>query len=214
MKFMWNKIYKKRKFYWGLKPDPLLMKYLPRIPKGKALDIGAGEGRNSIFLAKEGFEVEAIDIVKEGLKKCEKLTKKYKLSITTRIIDVKKFKFKPRTYSLIISVAGIDFLKYSEIKKIINKIKSSLKKDGIVYIVSFTTKDPAYKILKHQKEIEKNTFYSKKLKQYRHFFEPGELKSLFKNFRILYYREYFKEDAHPKPHQHALAVILAQKVPY
>jgi len=128
MKFMWNKIYKKRKFYWGLKPDPLLVKYLSRIPKGKALDIGAGEGRNSVFLVKEGFEVEAIDIVKEGLKKCEKLTKKYKLSITTRIIDVRKFKFKPQTYSLIISVAGIDFLKHSEIKKLQIKSKVLLKK--------------------------------------------------------------------------------------
>ncbi len=66
--FMWEKEYKKKTFYWGLKPDPLLVKYLPQIPKGKALDIGAGEGRNSFFLAKEGFEVEAIDIVKEGLK--------------------------------------------------------------------------------------------------------------------------------------------------
>jgi len=205
----------KRKFYWGLKPDSLLVKYLSLIPKSKVLDIEAGEGRNSLFLAKEGFEVKAIDIVKEGLKKCEKLAKKYKLSITTRVIDVRKFKFKPQIYSLIISVAGIDFLRHSEIKKIINKIKSSLKKDGVIYMVSFTTKDPVYKILsKHQKEIEKNTFYSKRLKQYRHFFEPGGLKSLFKDFRILYYREYFKEDAHPKPHRHALAVILAQKVPY
>jgi hypothetical protein len=49
-----NEIYveervQKRKFYWGLKPDSLLIKYLSLIPKGKALDIGAGEGRNSVF---------------------------------------------------------------------------------------------------------------------------------------------------------------------
>ncbi len=135
------------------------------------------------------------------------------MPIITKVIDVRKFKFKRDNYSLIISVAGIDFLKHSEIEKIIYKIKNSLKKGGIVYIVGFTTKDPAYKILsKHQKDIEHNTFYSEKFKQYRHFFEPGELKSIFKDFRILYYRECLKKDAHPKPHYHGLVKILAQKI--
>jgi len=54
---------------YRLKPNTTLEKFLPLIPKGRALDIGAGQGRNSIFLAKNGFEVEAIDLIPEGLKK-------------------------------------------------------------------------------------------------------------------------------------------------
>ena len=71
-----EKEYKKEKFYWGLKADDILVKYLDKIPKGKALDIGAGEGRNSLFLAQNGFEVKAIDKIPDGLKKCEDLAKK------------------------------------------------------------------------------------------------------------------------------------------
>ena len=73
---MLEKEYKKNKHYWGLKSSPTLEKYINEIPKGKALDIGAGEGRNSIFLAKNEFDVTAIDKIKQGLDKIKKLAKK------------------------------------------------------------------------------------------------------------------------------------------
>lgn len=209
---MWQKQYKQKKFYWGLKPDPLLVKFLKSIPGGTILDIGAGEGRNSIFLAKKNFKVEAIDKITEGLIKCKKFAKQKGFSIKTRVCDIKKFNFKKNKYSLIIAIASLDFLKKSEIKKIIFKIKQSLQKGGIIYIVAFTVQDPIYKNLaKIQKPIEVNTFYSERLGCYRHFFAHNELKKLFKEFTILHYQEYIKKDAHPDPHSHGLAEIIAKK---
>jgi len=111
---MWQKEYKKKQFYWGLKPTPRLKQVIKYAKRGKALDVGAGEGRNSIFLAQNGFEVEAIDLIPEGLEKLKKLAKKLNLKISTKIIDVRKFKFLSNRYSLVISVAAIDFLKKSE----------------------------------------------------------------------------------------------------
>ncbi len=90
---MWRKEYKKREFYWGIKPDSILVKFLSKISKGKALDIGSGEGRNSIFLAQNGFKVESVDILKEGLDKCSDTAQKYNLPIITRCINIKNFKF-------------------------------------------------------------------------------------------------------------------------
>jgi len=69
---MWQKEYKKKQFYWGLKPTPRLKQVIKYAKRGKALDVGAGEGRNSIFLAQNGFEVEAIDLIPEGLEKLKK----------------------------------------------------------------------------------------------------------------------------------------------
>lgn len=165
-----------------VKPVKGLKEVLKYAPKGAALDIGAGEGRNSIFLAKNGFKVEAIDKIKEGLKKCKNLAEKYKLPIKTEVVDVKKFKFEKNKYSLILAIASLDFLKFSEIKKIIPKIKKSLKRNGILYLVIFSTKDPAFKRCKENfKMIEKNSFYLPKLKTYRHFFTKKELLTLFEN---------------------------------
>ena len=204
---------KKEKFYWGLSPEKGLKKVLKYAPKGIALDVGAGEGRNSIFLAKNGFKVEAIDQVKEGLGKCKKIAKKYNLPIKTKAINVKKFKFQKNKYTLIIAIAILDFLEFSEIKKIISKIKESLEKEGVFYLVVFSTKDSAFKqYKKNLKMIEKNTFSLPKLKTYRHFFTTKELSNLLKSFKILKIEEKRKKDvSHEKPHFHWLIQAITKK---
>ncbi|MFH1551441.1 MAG: methyltransferase domain-containing protein [bacterium] len=118
---MLEKEYKKKKVNKGLKPEKGLIKALKYTQKGIALDIGAGQGRNSIFLANYGFRVEAVDKDNKGLKKCKEYAKKHNLSIKTKAVDIKDFKFKKNKYSIIFSITGIDFLKFSEIKKIIKK---------------------------------------------------------------------------------------------
>ena len=49
-------------------PVTLVENWVDRIPKGKALDVACGAGRNAILLARRGFDVDAIDISAEGLK--------------------------------------------------------------------------------------------------------------------------------------------------
>lgn len=48
-------------------PVSLLENWIDRIPRGKALDIACGAGRNAIFMAQAGFDVDAIDISRQGL---------------------------------------------------------------------------------------------------------------------------------------------------
>jgi len=50
-------------------PVTLLEDWLPELPLGKALDVACGAGRNSIFLARAGYAVDAIDISATGLQK-------------------------------------------------------------------------------------------------------------------------------------------------
>jgi SAM-dependent methyltransferase len=187
------------------------MKFAPR---GIALDVGAGEGRNSFFLARNGFKVEAIDKIKEGLEKCREIAEKYHLPIETKAIDIRNFEFKPNKYSLILDILALSFLKFSEIKKIIPKIKKSLKRNGIFYMVAFSTKDPAFGKLKFKKlEIdEKNTFYLPKLKTFRHFFTKKELLKLLKDFEMLKIEERkVRDTSHSRNHFHHIIIVIAKK---
>lgn len=43
-------------------PSALLQQWIERIPRGRALDLACGAGRNALFLAANGFEVDAVDI--------------------------------------------------------------------------------------------------------------------------------------------------------
>lgn len=194
-------------------PEPyyLLKKFISELPKGNVLDIGSGAGKNSIYLAKEGFSITAIDSNKKALDILDDIIKEEKLNIVTQQIDLRNFKFK--TYSVVLALNALPFLKYSERNDIIQKIKDSVNPNGIIFISAFTIKDDSYKKLSAKKEaIEKNTFYSENQDMYWNFFELGELKSYFEdNFEILFYDEKEIEDAHPEPHFHGIAEIVARK---
>lgn len=62
----WNQRYADNS-YRKTNPVSLLSDWLPRLRVGRALDVACGAGRNAMFLAEAGFEVDAIDISTEGL---------------------------------------------------------------------------------------------------------------------------------------------------
>jgi SAM-dependent methyltransferase len=49
-------------------PSPVLQRYVDTFPEGRALDIATGTGRNALFLAGQGYEVDALDQSVEGLR--------------------------------------------------------------------------------------------------------------------------------------------------
>lgn len=159
---MWQKQYKQNNFYWGLKPSPILKKFINKIPASNALDVGCGQGRNSFYLASLGFKVIAIDKEKEGISKLKKYIEQKNIkNIKAKTADINDFNFKGGNASIILAIHSLDFLKLSNVKRVIEKIKKSIKSKGYIIISVFSTKEPAYpkivNILK-KNEIEKTLF--------------------------------------------------------
>jgi tellurite methyltransferase len=102
----WNERYAGDGLYLGQAPSSFLAENIPLIkdlvPEGKALDIACGEGRNSIFLARNGFAVTGMDISEEGLAKAKQWAKAEGLDVTFRCIDLEAFAFS-ESYDLIIN---------------------------------------------------------------------------------------------------------------
>lgn len=199
-------------------PFYLLKKFLNAIPKGNAIDIGTGNGHNSIFLAQNGFAVEAIDTDSSKIKALNDIAEKSELKIDAKNIDVRKFDFSKKQYNLVLAMQSLVFIKKSEFQEVINNIKKALNSNGVIILISFTTDDASFKRLKQTSpEVEKNTFQTNDTKQYWQFFEKDELKKYFKedNFDILFYEEQATQDepheGSPSPHIHGIAKIVARK---
>ena len=58
----WDERYRTRDKLWSGKPNPLLVSELQNLTPGSALDAGAGEGADAIWLAEQGWRVTAVDI--------------------------------------------------------------------------------------------------------------------------------------------------------
>jgi tellurite methyltransferase len=184
----WDKRFGRKEFALGKKPNPFLKKYVHLLPRGTALDIATGEGRNAVFLALHGFEVDAVDISEKGLKKAQQLARETGVKINTFAVDLERFQIEKERYELI---ANFYFLK----RRLIPRIKKGLKKGGRVIFETY--------ILDHR---ELGTGGPK---QAKYFLKPNELLRFFKNFRILFYREgIFREGGKKK----AVASLIAEKI--
>jgi 2-polyprenyl-3-methyl-5-hydroxy-6-metoxy-1,4-benzoquinol methylase len=184
----WNERFKRKEFALGKEPNPFLKKYIHLLPKGKALDIASGEGRNAVFLAQQGFEVDAMDISGKGLKKAQKLAREQGVKIKTFLVDLDQYQIEKERYDLI---ANFYYLK----RRLIPRIKKGIKKGGRVVFETYL--------------LEHRTLGTGGPKQAKYFLKPNELLRLFKSFRILFYREgIFKEGGRKK----AVASLIAEKI--
>ncbi len=213
MKREFDRLYASSECVWGLKADGYLAKFLEKAPRGRALDIGCGEGRHSLYLAQKGYTVDAVDMSEKAIEKLRCSAEEYKVSnvITTAAGDVTTMDLPVETYDLVVISFVFPFLKRADIKIMLEKAKRSLKRKGCIYISALTTDDPEYKkYSKGQRPIEPRTFYSPGLHCYCYFFEKGELKTLFSDFSIIDYTETVVELPR-EPYVHAFCLIFAQK---
>jgi 2-polyprenyl-3-methyl-5-hydroxy-6-metoxy-1,4-benzoquinol methylase len=75
-----EQLYKDHGCVWGKEPDEWLKMFAKNIKqKGKVLEIGVGEGRDAIWMAEQGFEVEGIDNAEAGIEKVQKMARERKL---------------------------------------------------------------------------------------------------------------------------------------
>jgi SAM-dependent methyltransferase len=68
----WNARYHEGAYAERLHPTALLEEWLSRLPRGRALDVACGAGRNALFLAAAGYEVDAVDISREALERARR----------------------------------------------------------------------------------------------------------------------------------------------
>jgi len=183
----WEKRFGRKEFALGKEPNPFLKKHIHLLPKGRALDVATGEGRNAVFLAQNGFEVDAVDISEKGLKKARKLAREKEVKINTFLVDLDRYQIEKERYDLI---ANFYFLK----RRLIPRIKKGLKKGGKVIFETYL--------------LEHRTLGTGGPKQAKYFLKSNEPLRLFRNFRILFYREgIFKEGGRRK----AVASLIAEK---
>lgn len=101
----WDERYASDELVYGDAPNEFLAEMAGRFPKGgAALDIGAGEGRNALFLASLGFDVLAVDQSAVGMQKAQRRAEARGLSLRARACDLAEFIAEPGSLDVISSI--------------------------------------------------------------------------------------------------------------
>ncbi len=184
----WDRRYRRRGFALGEEPNPFLRKHIRLLARGRALDLAAGEGRNAVFLAEHGFDVDAVDISEVGLKKARRLARGLGIRIHTIRADLDDYPVEKEGYDLICDFYFLD-------RRLIPRIKRGLKKGGRIVFETYL--------------IDHRDLTVQGPKHARYYLKHNELLRQFNDFRILFFREgIFRERRRKK----AIASLIAEKI--
>jgi SAM-dependent methyltransferase len=99
----WDERFQSGSYPQNPDPSPILRESIDDIPDGRALDVATGTGRNAVFLAEQGYAVDAIDQSRAGLRIARENAERQDAEGRVNLIqaDVPTFEFPTNRYELI-----------------------------------------------------------------------------------------------------------------
>lgn len=137
-------------------------------PRGRALDLACGRGRNALFLAARGFEVDALDISDVAIEQVERHAREHRAPITAHRVDLGDEPASPcPPYAVVLNLHFLE-------RRVLPMVEEVLAPGGLVFFEAFV----------RDRRGERSAAVDP-----RFLLEPGELLAAFPALRVLEYRE-------------------------
>lgn len=133
---MWDKRYSSETYAYGTEPNKFLTEMYDKLPSGRVLCLGEGEGRNAVWLAELGYEVTAVDISEVGLLKARKLATSRGVTITTAHADLAEYEIEAGYWDAIVSI--FCHLPPTLRKEVNRRCVEGLRPDGLFLLEAYT----------------------------------------------------------------------------
>lgn len=148
-------------------PAKLLVDFIKRLPRGRCLDVAMGRGRNALFLAGAGFEVEGLDRDPEAVAACQEIARSRGLSLKAQVADLESYSLPAERYDLIVCFYYLQ-------RDLIPQMCKALRPAGVIVYETFL--------------IDQHLRTGHPRRQ-EYCFEHNELLDFFRPFRVLFYHE-------------------------
>jgi tellurite methyltransferase len=194
----WETAYRGDAAAFGRGPTKDIEEFYPNLKeRSEILDVGCGEGRNAIFLAKLGHTVDAFDLSEAGVVKATRIAESNQVEVNFFVCDLGAFEFE-KDYDAVLSHGVLHLPEKAERDAFIEKAKACTRPGGYNIIGVFTDRLPA---------TPDNAPFTKSL------FKVGELPGKYGDWEILRHFEGTFSDEHPggARHEHAYERIVARK---
>jgi len=134
-KDFWNSRYSEVEYSYGIKPNEFFKLEIDKLKQGKALFLGEGEGRNSVYAAILGWNVDAVDFSEAAKEKALELAKQNNAEINYTVCDLSDYNFPEEKYDLVVMI--FLHLPAELTKRVFRNAIESLKKNGLLLIEAF-----------------------------------------------------------------------------
>ena len=132
----WNQRYAAKELVWTAEANRFVTEETASLTPGEALDLAAGEGRNAVWLAEQGWRVRAIDLSDVAIEKAERLAAARNVAdrIEFQAADLKDYKPRSNGFDLVMLI----YLQLSqaELRPIIARAASAVAPGGTFLLVA------------------------------------------------------------------------------
>ena len=210
-----NRLKNKYGFENPFKSDPLAKKALGYLENRKhLLDVGCGEGADSVFFAKKGFQITAIDSNETYLSRLRAFVSDNGVTnISIKSGDVIDHPYRKNFYDVINCLLVGCCMKRSDFERLLITLKQTIKKSGIIIMSLRNYLDPEFTdYVSTETMIEPNTFRKREdCCKIRYFIEKNRLRESLADFEILYYYEGYAPDKYKEIPKHGDSYIICKK---
>ena len=194
-------LYESEEYYWGKEPADFLKRLItlkPPCPGMKVLDIGCGEGKDAVYMAKMGYTVTAFDLTESGIVKTNRFTEELGVKINAFADDINTFETDER-FDIIYSSGTLQYLFPENIPLFFEKIRRMTNPHGLNYFNVFVSKPFIAEAPDWDKEET--------------LWKTGDLFGWYTDWKIHYLDEtVFKCSSAEIPHFHCMDSILSEKM--
>lgn len=140
---MWDERYAGEKYAYGTEPNDFLREAFAAVPKPKVLSLAEGEGRNAVFLAKQGYAVTAVDGSSVGIEKAKRLAASQGVDVEFIHADLAEYDFGENCWGGIVSIFCP--LPPALRKLIYKRVEVGLKPGGVFLLEAYTPEQLKHK---------------------------------------------------------------------
>ena len=102
MRSLWDARYEAKGALWGAEPNQFLAEIAEVLEPGTALDLGCGQGRNSLWLASRGFEVTGLDLSSVAIEQAKAVAAELDLDASFESVDLTTWDPAGRVWDLVV----------------------------------------------------------------------------------------------------------------
>jgi len=140
----WDVRYAGDDYLFGTEPNEFLVACRPLVPDGgRALSVADGEGRNSVWLAGEGFDVDAFDVSPVAVEKARRLAGARGVQVRFAIADAESWSWPVASYDIVAAIF-IQFAPPVLRRRIFDRIAHALRPGGLFLLEGYRVEQLAY----------------------------------------------------------------------
>lgn len=131
---MWDERYATQEYVYGTEPNRFLVEQASLL-QSPVLSLAEGEGRNAVYLARQGLDVLGVDSSQVGLAKAHRLAAEHGVTLRSEVVDLAVYTPPPNTFGSVVSIFA--HVPSAVRKRLYPRVVKALLPNGIIVLEAY-----------------------------------------------------------------------------